>query len=54
MPIVDKFIGSYDFIDNDENVFLLRTNKDAPNFKIISVNVLDAQGVNGVGLSPVR
>jgi len=52
MPIVDKFIGSYDFIDNDGYEFLLKTNKDAPNFKIISMNILDAHGVNGVRLSP--
>ena len=46
MPIIDKFIAKYNFIDNEGDEFLLLTNSDAPNFQIISVNIL--QGVEKV------
>jgi hypothetical protein len=48
IPIVDTFIASYRFIDNDGEVFLLLTDKDASNFKIISVNI--SQGIDKVSL----
>ncbi len=51
IPIVDTFIASYDFIDNDGEVFLLMTDKDASNYKVISVNI--SQGIDKVSKSVV-
>jgi hypothetical protein len=38
---VDKFEARYSFIDNEDELFLIKTNKDAPMFKLIVANVAD-------------
>uniref|UniRef100_A0A6A7FQF3 Prolyl endopeptidase n=2 Tax=Hirondellea gigas TaxID=1518452 RepID=A0A6A7FQF3_9CRUS len=40
-PIIDKFEHKYEFVSNDGTVCNFRTNDDAPNYRLISIDLLD-------------
>ncbi|KAK7283773.1 hypothetical protein RIF29_13519 [Crotalaria pallida] len=39
VKLIDKFDAQYEVIANDGNVFTLRTNKDAPKYKLVRVDI---------------
>ncbi|XP_065202527.1 prolyl endopeptidase-like [Planococcus citri] len=39
IPIVTKFEAYYEYIANNEKVFIFKTNKDADNFKLITIDM---------------
>ncbi|XP_074603193.1 prolyl endopeptidase-like isoform X2 [Brevipalpus obovatus] len=38
-PLVQKFEASYEFVANDERIVYLHTNRDAPNYKMIKIDL---------------
>ena len=43
---MDNFEAEYDFITNDGSKFLFKTNKDAPNYKLITIDMDNFGEVN--------
>uniref|UniRef100_A0A1B6DCC9 Prolyl endopeptidase n=1 Tax=Clastoptera arizonana TaxID=38151 RepID=A0A1B6DCC9_9HEMI len=39
VPVIEKYEADYDYITNDGPVFVFRTNKDAPNYRLIKINL---------------
>src|SRR5438270_6471475 len=46
VKLLDDFDGIYDFVDNDGPVFWLRTNLDAPNYRIIAIDTRHPERAN--------
>ncbi|CAG2100307.1 unnamed protein product, partial [Medioppia subpectinata] len=38
-PIIDEFSAEYDYVTNDESICYVRTNKNAPNFRLVKVDL---------------
>ena len=43
IPLFDKLDAKYDFIENDGHHFIFKTNKDAPMFKLVKVDISKPQ-----------
>lgn len=43
IPLFDKLDAKYDFIENDGQHFIFKTNKDAPMFKLVKVDISKLQ-----------
>lgn len=52
VPIVEKFEADYDFIANTGSKFVFRTNKDAPNYRLIVIDFENPAPENWVTLIP--
>ncbi|CAK9809691.1 Prolyl endopeptidase [Anthophora plagiata] len=50
--VVDKLEADYEYITNDETKAIFRTNKNAPNYKLIAIDLLDYKQEKWVDLLP--
>lgn len=45
-PVVTKFNAEYEYITNDGDIVYIRTNKDAPNYRVAKVDLKNAAEVD--------
>ncbi|CAI4221525.1 unnamed protein product [Auanema sp. JU1783] len=48
VPLFDQFDARYDYVDHDDNTILFQTNKDAPMFKLVRVDLQNLKNVTEV------
>lgn len=39
VPVFDKFEAEFEYITNDGDITYIRTNKDAPNYRVVKVDL---------------
>ncbi|MEO8088369.1 MAG: prolyl oligopeptidase family serine peptidase [Bacteroidota bacterium] len=39
ITVVDNFDNQYEVVDNDSNIFYIKTNKDASNYKLVAIDI---------------
>jgi prolyl oligopeptidase len=51
-PIIEEFTAEYEYVTNNDNICYMRTNRDAPNFRLVKVNLKSPAVENWVDLIP--
>lgn len=52
IPIIEEFSAEYDYVTNDGDICYVRTNKNAPNFRLIKIDLKSPAIDNWVDLIP--
>lgn len=51
-PIITKFEAEFEYVTNDDNIAYIKTNKDAPNYRVVKVDLNKPEYCNWVDLVP--
>ena len=50
MPVIEEFSAEYEYVTNDDNICYMRTNKNAPNFRLVKIDLRSPSIDNWVDL----